>query len=55
MPDAHGNFKGMSVPAAAWEHIFGKPARIAKIVAEERETLDILAGQPNRDKPPVNK
>jgi hypothetical protein len=33
MPDAHGNFKPISVPAAAWERIFGpkKP------------------GQPNRD------
>jgi hypothetical protein len=24
MPDVHGNFKGMTVPAAAWERIFGK-------------------------------
>jgi hypothetical protein len=26
MPDAHGNFKGISVPAAAWERIFGNAA-----------------------------
>jgi hypothetical protein len=25
MPDVHGNFKGMAVPAAAWERIFGAP------------------------------
>ena len=23
MPDANGNFKGVSVPADAWERIFG--------------------------------
>lgn len=26
MPDANGNFKGISVPSAAWERVFG-PAR----------------------------
>lgn len=24
MPDAQGRFKGMAVPAEAWERIFGK-------------------------------
>jgi len=29
MPDAYGRFKGISVPATAWERIFGGPACIA--------------------------
>lgn len=27
MPDSQGNFKGMSVPAAAWDRIFGNKER----------------------------
>ena len=29
-PDAEGNFKGMSVPAEAWERVFGQERMPAK-------------------------
>lgn len=29
MPDASGAFKGISVPADAWERVFGKLKRVA--------------------------
>lgn len=42
MPDDYGNFKGISVPAASWERIFGDrdPQRFYD---GEAEMLDLLA------------
>lgn len=55
MPDAHGNFKGMSVPAAAWERIFGnKQPDYADHDTHVRLYRE-FAGQVNRDNNSTNK
>jgi hypothetical protein len=54
MPDAHGNFKGMSVPAAAWERIFG-PKVLVPIKWISEDEARTRYGQPNRDNNSTNK
>jgi hypothetical protein len=46
MPDANGNFKGVYVPAEAWERIFGSPSEAQgpqnTLRASYEEHLDVL-------------
>lgn len=35
MPDANGNFKGIRVPAAAWQRVFAGPAQAGDTVRVE--------------------
>lgn len=48
MPDAYGNFKGMTVPAAAWDRIFGGKQEQVEQASAFGATVTVTV-RPNRD------
>lgn len=44
MPDANGNFRGVSVPAEAWERVFGLKQRLAERHEREKPLYRTLGG-----------